>query len=136
MSTGRSATAPARMLPRAARTGPADQVSGDALPAALPSVKPIDAHSGWVPNGDAGRSGFSQACSGISPTPEAVFAISASSSTAVGALAARYSLLGALAGQRRPQVPGSLVLALRSQTPAQGLPCTVQLVGSPVLQSP
>src|SRR5215469_10007839 len=46
------------------------QVSGDADPAALPSVNPMDAVAGSLPNGEAGRSGFSQACSGTRPTPE------------------------------------------------------------------
>src|SRR5215469_14534736 len=46
------------------------QVSGDAEPAALPSVNPIEAVAGSLPYGEAGRSGFSQACSGTSPTPE------------------------------------------------------------------
>src|SRR5215469_530024 len=46
------------------------QVSGDADPAALPSVNPIDAVAGSLLNGEAARSGFSQACSGTSPTPD------------------------------------------------------------------
>ena len=46
------------------------QVSGDAEPAALPSVKPIEAVAGSLPNGEAARSGSSQACSGTRPTPE------------------------------------------------------------------
>ena len=46
------------------------QVSGEADPAALPSVNPIDAVAGSLPYGDAARSGSSQACSGTSPTPE------------------------------------------------------------------
>src|SRR6516164_10723485 len=46
------------------------QVSGDAEPAALPSVNPMEAVAGSLPYGEAARSGFSQACSGTSPTPE------------------------------------------------------------------
>jgi hypothetical protein len=46
------------------------QLSGEADPAALPSVNPIDAVAGSLPNGEAGRSGSSQACSGTSPTPD------------------------------------------------------------------
>ena len=46
------------------------QVSGDADPAALPSVNPMDAVAGSLPYGEAARSGSSQACSGTSPTPE------------------------------------------------------------------
>src|SRR2546429_4809557 len=46
------------------------QVSGDAEPAALPLVKPIEAVDGSLPYGEAARSGSSQACSGTSPTPE------------------------------------------------------------------
>src|SRR5690349_6001767 len=54
------------------------QVSGDADPAALPSVKPMDAVNGSLPNGEAGRSGFSHACSGTKPTPEEKFSIAVS----------------------------------------------------------
>ena len=46
------------------------QVSGDADPAALPSVNPMDAVAGSLPYGEAARSGSSQACSGTSPTPD------------------------------------------------------------------
>src|SRR6516165_1582757 len=46
------------------------QVSGDADPAAWPSVNPMDAVAGSLPNGEAARSGFSQAGSGTSPTRE------------------------------------------------------------------
>src|ERR1700759_1540259 len=46
------------------------QVSGDAEPAALPSVNPIEAVAGSLPYGEAARSGASQACSGTRPTPE------------------------------------------------------------------
>src|SRR5215831_13984487 len=46
------------------------QVSGDADPAAWPSVNPMDAVAGSLPYGEAGTSGFSQACSGTSPTPD------------------------------------------------------------------
>src|SRR6266699_5019121 len=46
------------------------QVSGDAEPAAWPLVNPIEAVAGSLPNGEAARSGSSQACSGTSPTPE------------------------------------------------------------------
>jgi hypothetical protein len=60
------------------------QVSGDADPAALPSLKPIDATVGSVPNGDASRSGFSHACSGTRPTPEENWAIASSSRLAAG----------------------------------------------------
>src|SRR4029077_6098571 len=58
------------------------QVSGDADPAAFPSVKPMDAVSGSLPNGDAGRSGFSHACSGTRPTPDEKFSIALSSDAA------------------------------------------------------
>ena len=46
------------------------QLSGDADPAALPSVNPMDAVAGSLPYGEAGRSGSSHACSGTSPTPD------------------------------------------------------------------
>ena len=46
------------------------QVSGDADPAAWPSVNPMDAVAGSLPYGEAARSGSSQACSGTSPTPD------------------------------------------------------------------
>ena len=46
------------------------QVSGDAEPAAFPLVNPIEAVAGSLPYGEAARSGFSQACSGTSPTPD------------------------------------------------------------------
>src|SRR5436190_23254468 len=46
------------------------QVSGDAEPAAFPLVNPIEAVAGSLPYGEAGRSGFSQACSGTRPTPD------------------------------------------------------------------
>ena len=45
-------------------------MSGDAEAAALPLVKPIEAVFGLLPNGEAGTSGSSQACSGTSPRPE------------------------------------------------------------------
>ena len=44
----------------------------------MPSVKPMDAVAGSLPNGEAGRSGFSHACSGTRPTPEEKFAIAVS----------------------------------------------------------
>src|SRR5208282_2931149 len=46
------------------------QLSGDADPAALPSVNPMDAVDGSLPYGEAARLGSSQACSGTSPTPD------------------------------------------------------------------
>src|SRR5215469_1421369 len=46
------------------------QVSGEADPAALPSVKPLEAVVGSLPNGEAVKAGFSQACSGTRPTPD------------------------------------------------------------------
>src|ERR1700758_4958782 len=46
------------------------QLSGDADPAALPSVNPMDAVAGSLPYGEAARLGSSQACSGTSPTPD------------------------------------------------------------------
>ena len=49
----------------------ADQVRGEAEPAAPPFLKPIEASVGSVPNGEAARSGRVQFCSGINPTPEA-----------------------------------------------------------------
>src|SRR5580693_3903532 len=58
------------------------QVSGDAEPAAWPSVKPIDAVVGSLPYGEGGRSGSSQACSGTRPTPEEKLSIAFSSPAA------------------------------------------------------
>ena len=58
------------------------QVSGEDEPAGLPLTKPIDAVVGSVPNGDAARSGFSQDCSGIIPTPEVESFIAASRAVA------------------------------------------------------
>src|SRR6516164_2706200 len=61
------------------------QVSGDAEPAALPSVNPMDAVAGSLPYGEAGRSGFSQACSGTSPTPDEKLIIALSRACALPA---------------------------------------------------
>src|SRR5581483_1435425 len=58
------------------------QVSGDADPAALPSVNPMDAVAGSLPYGEAGRSGSSHACSGTSPTPDEKLSIALSSGAA------------------------------------------------------
>src|ERR1019366_2946089 len=58
------------------------QLSGDADPAALPSVNPMDAVAGSLPYGEAARSGPSQACSGTSPTPEEKLIIAWSSDCA------------------------------------------------------
>src|SRR6185369_14535592 len=58
------------------------QVSGDAEPAALPLVKPIEAVAGSLPYGEAGRSGSSHACSGTRPTPEEKLIIAWSSACA------------------------------------------------------
>src|SRR6266849_6358571 len=58
------------------------QVSGDAEPAAWPSVKPMDAVAGSLPYGEAARFGSSQACSGTSPTPEEKLMIARSSDAA------------------------------------------------------
>src|SRR5215472_5388394 len=55
------------------------QVSGLADPTGLPLVKPIDAVVGSEPNGEAGRSGSSHACSGSSPWPEVMLRIDVSS---------------------------------------------------------
>src|SRR6202171_2507547 len=49
----------------------ADQVSGEAEPAAAPLWNPIDAVVGSEPYGEAARSGPSQSCSGMRPTPDA-----------------------------------------------------------------
>src|ERR1044071_4135346 len=67
------------------------QVSGDADPVALPSVKPMDAVAGSLPYGEAGRSGSSQACSGTSPTPESKFSMAVSSAWAPAVLPAAMS---------------------------------------------
>ena len=61
------------------------QVSGEAEPAAPPFSNPMDAVVGSVPNGEAGRSGSSQACSGTSPMPDANRCMPSSSSAAVAA---------------------------------------------------
>ena len=58
------------------------QLSGDAEPAAPPSVNPMEAVAGSLPNGDAARPGFSHACSGTSPTPEEKRVIACSSARA------------------------------------------------------
>ena len=60
----------------------ADHVSGAAEPAGPPFSKPIDARVGSVPKGEAGRSGSSQFCSGMSPTPEPKSLMSSSSDAA------------------------------------------------------
>src|SRR4051812_31484174 len=59
------------------------QVSGEDEPAGLPLTKPIDAVVGSLPNGAAGRAGFSQDCSGIIPMPEVESFIASSSAVAV-----------------------------------------------------
>ena len=46
------------------------QISGEAEPAGLPFVKPMDAVAGSEPYGDAATAGSSQACSGTIPSPE------------------------------------------------------------------
>ena len=61
------------------------QLSGDADPAAWPSVNPIDAVAGSLPKGEAARSGSSQACSGTSPTPEEKLIMASSRSAALPA---------------------------------------------------
>ena len=58
-------------------------MSGDAEPAGLPFTNPIDAVVGSVPKGDAARSGSSQSCSGMMPTPEEKLAMASSSAMAV-----------------------------------------------------
>src|SRR4051812_41255294 len=115
----------------------ADHVSGDALPAALPFSKPIDAHSGWVPNGDAGNGSFSHACSGISPIPDAIADIDCHNSTASRPLPVAISCSArspASTGQRWPDP--LFWPCFTGQSPGHGLPCTLQSVGSPTLQSP
>src|SRR5262249_51635057 len=67
------------------------QVSGEADPAAFPSVKPMDAVARSLPNGDASRSGFSHACSGTRPTPEEKFSIAVSRGAALLRLPAATS---------------------------------------------
>ena len=64
----------------------ADHVSAAAEPAGSPLAKPIDAFVGSVPNGERGRSGSSHACSGISPTPDAMAAIACARLTAAAVL--------------------------------------------------
>src|SRR4051794_5993336 len=86
VSAGRSVTVPARRSAASRTNWACAQVSGEALPAALPAVNPIEAHSGAVPNADAGWSASSQACSGIRPIPEAVAAIPVSSVVASAVL--------------------------------------------------
>src|SRR6266516_2323082 len=56
--------------------------NGEAEPAAFPSVNPIDAVVGSDPYGEAGRSGFSQSCSGTRPTPDEKRIIAVSSPAA------------------------------------------------------
>ena len=92
------------------------QVSGAAEPAGCAVAKPIDAVAGSVPYGDAARSGFSQACSGTRPTPEAKPSHDAEQGRRAGAVAGRQQLLGALAGQHRPQVPGARVASVGQAT--------------------
>ena len=74
----------------------------------LPFRNPIEAMVGSVPKGEAARSGSSQSCSGISPTPDAKRAHPASSDGRLGRVAGRERMLGALGGQHRPQVAGAL----------------------------
>ena len=60
-----------------------------------------------LPNGDAGRSGFSQACSGTRPTPEDVAVHRGEQRRAPARSPVCSCVLGPLAGQHRPQVPGA-----------------------------
>src|SRR6185312_17496866 len=92
VTAGCSSARPAPMSSISRSSWACAQVSGDADPAALPSVKPIDAVAGSLPNGEAARSGFSQACSGTSPTPEEKFRIALSSPAAAGPCPAARSL--------------------------------------------
>src|SRR6476620_10576261 len=68
---GRTTLRPAARSAARRTNAAADQVSGEAEPAALPLAKPMDATVGSVPYGDAPRSATSQSCSGMRPTPEA-----------------------------------------------------------------
>ena len=60
----------------------ADQLSGSAEPAGSPFAKPIEAMSGGVPNGEGGRFGLSQSCSGIRLTPPANWSMPSSKDAA------------------------------------------------------
>jgi hypothetical protein len=97
----------------------------------LPLTKPIDAVVGSLPNGEGGRSGFSQACSGTSPTPEVCAFIAASSAAAPVA-----SPVCSCCSARSPDSTGHrcpepvLFLPVAGSTPGHGLPLGEQSVGS------
>ena len=101
------------------------QVSGEAEPAAPPFSNPMDAVSGLVPKGDAGRSGFSQACSGTSPMPGREPLHAEQQLGGRRRVTGLQVLLGALAGEHRPHVPGARVAPV-----GHGLPVGEQLVAS------
>ena len=61
------------------------QISGDAEPAGLPLVNPMDAVAGSEPNGDAATAGSSQACSGTIPSPDVMDCMACSSDPAAPA---------------------------------------------------
>ena len=69
VSTGRSVTGRRAMFADSRTNWAADQVSGEALPAALPFWKPIEAHSGAVPYGDGGQVGVLPRLFGDEPDP-------------------------------------------------------------------
>src|SRR6185312_5328474 len=100
------------------------QVSGEDEPAGLPLTKPIEAIVGSLPNGAAGRSGFSQACSGTNPTPEVCAFIAASS-----AAAPVRSPVCSCCSARSPDSTGH-------RCPEPTLPLGEQFVGSGSQQSP
>ena len=106
-----------------------------ALPAALPSVKPMDAHSAWVPNGDGREVGILPGLLGDQSDARGGVGHLAQQSRRVDRSPSRTACSPrspARTGQRWPEPwfwPGSA-------DAAHGLPWTVQVVGSPVLQSP
>ena len=84
------------------------QISGDAEPAGLPFVNPMDAVAGSEPYGDAATAGSSQACSGTIPSPDVMDCMACSSDPAGAGRTGLQILLGPLAVENRPQVPGPL----------------------------
>ncbi len=96
---------PAARSPVSRTNEAADQVSGEAEPAAPPLVNPIEASVGSVPNGEAGKAVPVQFCSGINPTPEAnaLIPFSSAAAPAVSPVASECSARSAeSAGQTCP----------------------------------